>query len=125
MEPVVLRRGRGVGGLVHVSARYDVCVTAFLLDCLDDLAHGVSRVRESLRPGGVWVFAGPLHYYQGGHYDPRPAPTLAQLLALVSDLGFAVEGPGPQMVRAPYVPRPRAFLHEADWTVPVFAARRR
>lgn len=120
---------------------HDVCVTAFLLDCLDDLGDGVAAIRSALKPGGLWVFAGPLHYHQGGGYQPKPAPTLEQLICLVDDLGFDLEPqsqvgdptrqsgkgtpPGVEMIAAPYVARPGAFLDEADWRVPLFAARRR
>lgn len=142
---------------------HDVCVTSFFLDCLDDVADGVRCVHQALRPGGLWVFAGPLHFGQGGGGgapEPRPSPTLEQFLTLVHEAGFAVEvqeggrsapgeageaasggahgrhepkllheavpplPPGVEMVHAPYVARPGAFLLEADWTVPVFAARR-
>ena len=123
--------------------KHDVCVTSFFMDCLDDLAEGVRAVHQSLRPGGLWVFAGPLHFGQGGGGGLRPSPTLEQLLTLVQESGFALEAAdrsappsgaggqvegalpvGVEMVHAPYVARPGAFLLEADWTVPLFAARR-
>ena len=105
------------------GARCDVCVTSFFLDCLDDLSDGVRSVHDALRPGGLWVFAGPLHYQQAGAYVPRPAATLEHFLHLASDHGFVLERP-PELLPAPYVSRPNAFLSEADWTVPLFTARR-
>ena len=102
-----------------------VVVTSFLLDCVEDLSDGVRAVHDALIPGGLWVFAGPLHYYQGGAYLPKPAPTLEELLSLASDLGFELEeGRLPERVPAPYVPRPGAFMPEAAWNVPLFACRK-
>ena len=57
-------------------------------------------------------------------YVPKPAPTLGELVALAHDLGLRLEGGAPESVPAPYVPRPGAFLAEAEWRVPFFAARR-
>ena len=104
---------------------HHVVVTSFLLDCVEDLTDGVRAVHDALLPGGLWVFAGPLHYYQGGDYVPKPAPTLQELLLLASDLGFELaEGRPPERVPAPYVPRPGTFMHEAAWNVPLFACRK-
>lgn len=88
----------------------------------DDLPAAVRAVRDALRPGGVWIYAGPLHFYQGGGYTPKPSPTLQHLLCLAADLGLRLEAP-PELVAAPYPPRPQAFLAEADWKVPFFSAR--
>ena len=105
--------------------RSDVVVTSFLLDCLSEgMEEGVRAVRDSLRPGGLWIFSGPLHYFQGGQYVPRPSPTLQHILSLSEDCGMDVEVP-PESFPAPYVYRPGAFLAEAQWTVPLFAARKR
>jgi SAM-dependent methyltransferase len=100
-----------------------VCVTAFFLDCVDDLPAALAAVRDVLVPGGAWIFAGPLHYHQGPQYEPKPHPPLSHLLRLAADVGFVVEEE-PVLLPAPYVPRPRAFLHEADWRVPCFVAKR-
>jgi SAM-dependent methyltransferase len=102
--------------------RSHVVVTAFLLDCVDDIADGVRAVRRNLVPGGLWVFAGPLHYHQGGAYTPRPHPTLTELQSLATDLGFALQET-PELIAAPYVRRPSALINEADWVVPCFSAR--
>ena len=98
-------------------------LTHFFLDCVDDIPACMQRIHDELVPGGVWIFAGPLHYFQGGGYEPRPAPALDHLLHLAADLGLEVEMQ-PQLMPAPYVRRPGAFLHEADWQVPLFTARR-
>ena len=105
--------------------RSDVVVTSFLLDCLSEgMEAGVCAVRDALRPGGLWIFSGPLHYFQGGQYVPRPSPTLQHILSLSEDCGMEIEVP-PESIPAPYVYRPGAFLAEAQWTVPLFAARKR
>ena len=105
--------------------RSDVVVTSFLLDCLGEgVEEGVRAVRDALRPGGLWIFSGPLHYYQGGQYEPRPSPTLQHILSLSEDCDMEIELP-PESIPAPYVHRPGAFLAEAQWTVPLFAARKR
>mmetsp|Transcript_34712 Transcript_34712/g.69126 ORF Transcript_34712/g.69126 Transcript_34712/m.69126 type:complete len:125 (-) Transcript_34712:53-427(-) len=109
-----------------------VCVTHFVLDCLGDLPAAVGAVRESLAPGGAWIFAGPLHYFQGGPYTPKPAPPLTHLLELAEDCGLQVDASCRRRIariaelhHAPYVERPGAFLHEANWRVPCFVARRK
>ncbi len=101
-----------------------VVVTHFFLDCVDDLVAGVSAVRDALVDGGSWLFSGPLHYYQGGSYEPRPSPALSHLLELAADLGLELEGE-PLLVPAPYLRRPNALLHEAAWTAAFFKARKR
>ena len=133
------------------ATRPHVCVTSFFLDCVPEVSEGVQQIRDALRPGGLWIFAGPLHFYQGGEYEPRPSPSAAQLLELVQDHGFVLEPvamagaegaraeggsvpvmelqqapllPGVALVPAPYVARPGAFLDEAAWRVPLFAARK-
>jgi len=114
--------GEGDGG--SGSQKHHVLVTNFFLDCVDDLPATCAAIHDALVPGGAWIFSGPLHYYQGGGaYSPRPAPALSHLLELAHDLGLHVEGL-PELLPAPYVRRPGAFLHEADWTVPCFLARR-
>lgn len=105
--------------------QYDVVVTSFLLDCLSEgIEEGVRAVGDALPPGGLWIFAGPLHYFQGGSYVPRPSPTLEQVLSLAVDFGMEIELP-PESISAPYVSRPGAFLPEASWTVPLFTARKK
>ena len=104
------------------AQKHQIVVTSFLLDCVDDLVGGMRAVRQSLAPNGLWVYAGPLHYHQGGQYTPRAAPTLTQLVSLASDHGLELEAQ-PELLPAPYVRRPGAFLAEADWSVPVFGAR--
>lgn len=110
-------RARGDG------ARYHVVVTSFFLDCVDDLPAAATAVRDALLPGGLWVCAGPLHFYQGGEYVPRPSPAVEHVLALAADLGLAVEQ-APRRVHAPYPQRPGALISEADWSVAVFTCRR-
>lgn len=41
------------------SARYDLVVTAFFLDCFTQkqLVHLVPKLAESLKPGGLWYYA--------------------------------------------------------------------
>ena len=110
--------------LARLPPRHHVVVTSFLLDCVDDLANGLRAVHSALVPGGLWVFAGPLHFYQGGTYVPKPSPSLSHVLDLAEDLGFSVDGP-PDILAAPYPARPGAFLLEADWRPPLFTARKR
>ena len=101
-----------------------VVCTHFFLDCVDDLVGGCTAVRDALVPGGAWIFSGPLHYHQGGAYMPRPSPALSHVLELAADLGFEVEAE-PALVPSPYLRRPQALVHEADWTAALFVARRR
>ena len=89
----------------------DVVCTCFFLDCLPDTLAGVravrdalcprlglglagpnpdpspnpnpNQVRDALRPGGLWLFAGPLEY----HAWPGLCPTLNQLVELAAEEG--------------------------------------
>lgn len=103
--------------------QYHVVISSFFMDCVDDLPAATTAVRDALLPGGLWVCAGPLHFYQGGEYVPRPSPALEHVLALAADVGLEIED-APRRIHAPYPQRPGALISEADWSVPLFTCRR-
>ena len=105
------------------ARKHDIVITHFFLDCVEDLVAGCSAVHDMLAPGGIWIFAGPLHFHQSGDYMPRPSPSVSHLLELARDLGFGLEAE-PERVPSPYLRRPKALVHEADWTAVYFVARR-
>jgi hypothetical protein len=79
----------------------------------------VAAVRAAVRPGGLFVFAGPLEW----HAWPGLCPTLDQLVQLAEETGLEPLG-APELMSAPYVGKPDALLHKQQWQAAVFACRR-
>jgi len=95
-------------------------VTSFFLDCVPGVADSLRSIHALLRPGGLWVFAGPLAY----HSWPQLCPTLDQLVGLASEVGLTPLGE-PRLLPAGYVQRPGGFgAHEHAWTAAVLVCRR-
>ena len=68
----------------HVAS-FDLVVTCYFLDTLADPAAAIRHVRKLLRPGGVWLNVGPLHW----HDAPGTLRfSLSELLALIKLSGF-------------------------------------
>jgi hypothetical protein len=63
---------------------FDGVVTSFFLDTGSDVLEYLITLRHILRPGGVWVNAGPLHYHTvaGTPYSYRV------ILEVIEGLGF-------------------------------------
>uniref|UniRef100_A0A7S3TUG8 carnosine N-methyltransferase n=1 Tax=Emiliania huxleyi TaxID=2903 RepID=A0A7S3TUG8_EMIHU len=98
----------------------DAVVTSFFLDCVPAVADSLRSIHALLRPGGLWVFAGPLAY----HCWPQLCPTLDQLVGLASEVGLTPLGE-PRLLPAGYVQRPGGFgAHEHAWTAAVLVCRR-
>ena len=94
------------------SGGHDALVTSFFIDCAGEIDVSLRRVRSLLRPGGLWVFAGPLAY----HSWPALCPTLEQFTGLAAELGLAPLAE-PTTLGASYVRRPGGFGgHEHEWT---------
>ena len=93
-EGAVERRG----GAPHVL------ITSFFLDCLDDVAAGVQAVSDGLAPGGLWVYAGPLHFHRAsatersklGPPSTRRSDALACRARLISPPLARVRSTSPQ-----------------------------
>ena len=109
-------------------------------------------MRDALRPGGLWLFAGPLEY----HTWPGLCPTLSQLVELAAEEGSPslASNPAPapdpnpnlplpcslypnpktltrleplaepQLVAAPYLGKPDSLLHKQQWQAALFACRK-
>lgn len=54
---------------------------------VDDTRKYVATIRRTLRPGGVWINCGPLHW----HKQSALALSLDEMLALVAGSGFRLE----------------------------------
>lgn len=82
----------------------DAIVTHFAIDALPaSVAETVGHIANTLRPGGVWLNAGPLLY----HSDSQPPLTHDELLTLVRHRNMSVRLRRTAHVRA-YDPEPRA-----------------
>jgi hypothetical protein len=65
---------------------FDGIVTSFFLDTGNDVVEYLLTLRHLLRPGGVWVNAGPLHYHtvSGTPYSYRVILEIIEALGFVS-----------------------------------------
>ena len=61
-------------------------------------------MRDALRPGGLWLFAGPLEY----HTWPGLCPTLSQLVELAAEEGSHTSTSNPH-------PHPRPNPDRSPW----------
>lgn len=77
--------GGGHGAVRNAS--FDAVVTSYFLDALPDPAAAVRTIRRLLRPGGVWINVGPLHWHHAAAGLLRLP--LDELLQLLSAHGFA------------------------------------
>ncbi|CAN0253255.1 unnamed protein product, partial [Ectocarpus fasciculatus] len=75
----------GVGG--PYEAAFDAVVTSFFVDTAPNVVQYVATIRRALRPGGVWINCGPLHW----HNHSALALSLDEMLVLVEGSGFRLE----------------------------------
>lgn len=72
----------------YLYSTFDTVVTCFFIDALPNTVNTLKIIFNLLKPGGIWINAGPLHYhsiddFQFSHQD---------IVEIVSSLGFeAVE----------------------------------
>jgi len=117
-------------------------VTCFFLDATDDLLAALATIHHILRPNGLWVNAGPLHYhhyqrhrsYKNEKYHQqyqKPSRTVpyayAQLLEVISAMGFESMklGDGQQPIAVSYCGEDLSSMKPETYRVPVAAFRRR
>ncbi|CAM9428834.1 unnamed protein product, partial [Laminaria digitata] len=74
-----------VGGPFEGS--FDAVVTSFFVDTAPNVVQYVATIRRALRPGGVWINCGPLHW----HNPSALSLSLDEMLALVAGSGFQLE----------------------------------
>ncbi|CAM9755380.1 unnamed protein product [Hapterophycus canaliculatus] len=75
----------GVGG--PYEGAFDAVVTSFFVDTAPNVVQYVATIRRALRPGGVWINCGPLHW----HDHSALALSLDEMLVLVAGSGFRME----------------------------------
>lgn len=63
---------------------FDVVVTCFFLDTFSRIVEPLAVIQHVLRPGGLWVNAGPLHY----HNKPSVPYSYAQVERMINALNF-------------------------------------
>ncbi|CAM9582266.1 unnamed protein product [Ectocarpus sp. 13 AM-2016] len=74
-----------VGG--PYEGAFDAVVTSFFVDTAPNVVQYVATIRRALRPGGVWINCGPLHW----HNHSALALSLDEMLLLVEGSGFRLE----------------------------------
>ena len=65
-------------------ASFDVVVTCFFIDTFSDIMQPLLVVQHILKPGGLWINAGPLHY----HGKAKIPYSYVQLERIISSLKF-------------------------------------
>lgn len=73
-------------GLMEQGSRFDAVVTCFFIDTATDILQYLAVIRHVLRPNGMWINAGPLHY----HKNSTIAYSYRQLVRVVQAFGFSV-----------------------------------
>eukprot|EP00752_Nemacystus_decipiens_P004092 g3745.t1 len=76
----------GLGG--PYDSFFDAVVTSFFVDTAPNVVQYVATIRRALKPGGVWINCGPLHW----HNHSALALSLDEMLVLVAGSGFRLEG---------------------------------
>mmetsp|Transcript_44093 Transcript_44093/g.101925 ORF Transcript_44093/g.101925 Transcript_44093/m.101925 type:complete len:354 (+) Transcript_44093:854-1915(+) len=90
-------KGAGSGG-----RQWDALVSCFVLDALPLPAHEfIGAVAASLRPGGVWLFAGPLAY----HERSLPPFSMDEIISILGEFNFTLRARRTLTVEE-YAPRP-------------------
>ncbi|CAJ0951507.1 unnamed protein product, partial [Mesorhabditis belari] len=74
------------------TEQFDCVVTAWFIDTANNIISYIERIREILKPGGVWINVGPLTY----HYSEMEGEVsielpYAEVLRIVREKGFIVE----------------------------------
>ncbi|GAA6018443.1 hypothetical protein JCM10207_000896 [Rhodosporidiobolus poonsookiae] len=91
-DPAVVQRLAFMPGdfveLFPGEATHDAVVTLFFIDTARNLLAYFSTIHRALRPGGVWLNAGPLLYHGGGPAMQLPLEDVVRAAELV---GFVVE----------------------------------
>ena len=70
----------------RANASFDAVATSYFLDTQADVVAAVRRIHSLLKPGGVWVNVGPLHWHHVSAGMLRLP--LDELLTLVEGVGF-------------------------------------
>lgn len=81
------------GDFTHIYRQQEACwdavVTCFFMDTAKNIVDYVHLIRQLLKPGGIWVNAGPLQWHWDGTPDEVSIElTLDELRRLIVDLGF-------------------------------------
>jgi SAM-dependent methyltransferase len=75
-----------VYGSLDRSSSFDVVVTSFFIDTARDIYEYLAVIKNVLKPGGLWINSGPLHYHQR---DAIPY-SHEHLLSIFALFGFRV-----------------------------------
>eukprot|EP00912_Choanoflagellata_sp_UC4_P001844 UC4_evm1s1186 len=65
------------------KSTFDVIVTEFFLDTVDDIVSALMSILESLKNNGIWIFWGPLNW----HCEDAFKLSLVELIDLAESLG--------------------------------------
>jgi hypothetical protein len=53
-----------VYGSLDRASSFDIVVTSFFIDTAKDIYEYLAVIKNVLKPGGLWINTGPLHYHQ-------------------------------------------------------------
>lgn len=71
----------------HSENTYAAIATLFFIDTARNLLAYLTKIHSLLRPGGIWINAGPLLYGSA----PFVQLTLEEVIAVAEEVGFVVE----------------------------------
>lgn len=99
--------------------RFDAVVTCFFVDTAVELFDYLAVIRRVLRPGGLWINSGPLHY----HHRASTPYSYTQFLQIVSLYGF--ESVSQTRVRTNYCGDSDISMKPETYSVPLGVFRLR
>lgn len=150
--PSMERMGMSVGDFTSLykdgkySDAFDAVATVFFIDTAPNLFRYVETIRHCLRPGGVWINLGPLLWHfedrgpsteddqaESGRTGKEPTGieepgsfelTNEEILELVQQMGFGIEGHELRCDGTGYVNNPKSMLQNT-YRPSHFVARKR
>jgi hypothetical protein len=94
---------------------FDLVVTCFFIDTATDIMDYLSVIAHVLKPEGLWINAGPLHYHGGHTKFPYSQKHLERV---IKALGFEEEVPR-RTLEATYCSEEEAFMKPDYYSFPL------
>lgn len=100
-------------GYDQAKDSFDVIVTSFFIDTFSNIIEPLLVVQHILKPGGLWINAGPLHF----HGKPKLPFSYRQVERLITSLNFTkILG---KTIKSPYYGEERNFMKPQIYNFPL------